>query len=226
MNEHIVDLRAIHKSFPSGKQELSILANLNLTIARGSSVVISGESGAGKSTLLHITGGLDNADSGTVSVAGHHLHALAERERSTFRNRHIGFIFQSYYLLSDFNARENVMMPALIGGAARSAAHQKAAELLEAVHLDERAEHFPHQLSGGEQQRIAFARALMNNPAIVLADEPTGNLDEENSRIIESMLFALVKNFNTTLLVVTHDQHLAQYADHHFILTHRKLQPA
>ena len=223
MTTNIMQLRHINKHFQSGKQKLHILNDLNMEVAEGSVVVISGESGAGKSTLLHIIGGLDSADSGEIMVAHHRLHDLHEQQLSEFRSTQIGFIFQSYYLLNDFNALENIMMPALIAGVKHAVAHQNAVRLLEAVHLQDRALHFPNQLSGGEQQRVAFARALINSPAIILADEPTGNLDEENSRVIESMLFTLAKNFNKTLVVVTHDQRLAVHADQHLVLTHGKI---
>ena len=224
MSKYIIDIRGLHKRFQSGKQQLHILNNLRFQVESGSSVVISGESGAGKSTLLYIIGGLDSADGGQITVARHQLGTLNEHQLSVFRNAQIGFVFQSYYLLSDFNALENVMMPALIAGVRRSAARQSAMRLLEAVQLKERASHFPDQLSGGEQQRVAFARALINNPTIVLADEPTGNLDEENSRIIEQMLFALVRQFRKTLLVVSHDKQMAALADTHLLLTHGRLQ--
>lgn len=225
-SKYAIDINGLTKSYPSGKQQLYILNQLNLRVRSGSAVAISGESGAGKSTLLHIIGGIDTADSGRAFVAYHELRKLSEYQLSAFRNAQIGFIFQSYYLLSDFTALENVMMPALIGGAARTTAEESAQRLLTAVQLQQRAHHFPNQLSGGELQRVAFARALINNPTILLADEPTGNLDEENSRIIEQLLFALVKRFNKTLVVVSHDHHMAELADIHFTLTHGQLHPA
>lgn len=226
MSSNTINIHQLCKSYPSGKQRLHILDDLNLQVRSGSSVAISGESGSGKSTLLQIIGGLDHGESGTVMVARHALHSLNEHQLSAFRNAQIGFIFQSYHLLSDFTALENVMMPALIAGMRRSAAEQGAMRLLTAVQLQERAAHFPNQLSGGELQRVAFARALINNPTILLADEPTGNLDEENSRIIEQLLFALVREFNKTLIVVSHDLQMATLSDTHLKLTHGKLQPA
>lgn len=222
----IINIKNLNKSFKSGKGRLQILNDIHLRVARGKSVVISGESGAGKSTLLHIIGGLDRGDSGEVMVARHALGTLNEYQLSAFRNAQIGFIFQSYHLLGDFNALENVMMPALIAGKKRGVVEQGAMRLLEAVQLTERATHFPAQLSGGELQRVAFARALINNPTILLADEPTGNLDEENSRIIERMLFALVRKFNKTLLVVSHDQRMATLGDTNLVLTHGTLHTA
>lgn len=226
VSNHIINIRKLCKSYASGKQQLHILDELNLQVRSGNSVAISGESGAGKSTLLHIIGGLDHGDSGSVIVAHQALHGLNEYQLSAFRNAQVGFIFQSYHLLSDFSALENVMMPALIAGTQRNTAEKSALELLTAVQLQDRAAHFPDQLSGGELQRVAFARALINNPTILLADEPTGNLDEENSRIVEQLLFTLVQQFNKTLIVVSHDLHIATLADIHLKLTRGKLQTA
>lgn len=201
----IIELKNLRKIYPSGNEELIILEDANLSINVGESVIIVGESGNGKSTLLNLIGGLDLPTSGSIISCGFSVDKMSERELTSYRNQSIGFIFQFHYLLKDFSARENVMLPAFMGGMKRSKALEKADALLSDVGLQQRGEHFPSQLSGGERQRVALARALINDPDLILADEPTGNLDEKNSERIEDLLFSLVDRFNKTLLLATHD---------------------
>lgn len=182
-------------------------------------VAIVGASGAGKSTLLHILGTLMAADSGSVEIAGTCLDKLNEKELSLFRNRHIGFVFQFHHLLPEFTAIENIMMPALIGGASRREAVKRAEELLELVSLTDRASHKPVELSGGEQQRVAIARALINRPSVVLADEPTGNLDTANRDEIHRLLMDVRDRFDQTVVMVTHDQNLADSVDRKIVMS-------
>lgn len=190
-----------------------------MEIVRKEIVAIVGASGAGKSTLLHILGTLMAADSGSVEIAGTCLDKLNEKELSLFRNRHIGFVFQFHHLLPEFTAIENIMMPALIGGASRREAVKRAEELLELVSLTDRASHKPVELSGGEQQRVAIARALINRPSVVLADEPTGNLDTANRDEIHSLLMDVRDRFDQTVVMVTHDQNLADSVDRKIVMS-------
>ena len=190
-----------------------------MEIARKEIVAIVGASGAGKSTLLHILGTLMAADSGSVEIAGTCLDKLNEKELSLFRNRHIGFVFQFHHLLPEFTAIENIMMPALIGGASRREAVKRAEELLELVSLTDRASHKPIELSGGEQQRVAIARALINRPSVVLADEPTGNLDTANRDEIHRLLMGVRDRFDQTVVMVTHDQNLADSVDRKIVMS-------
>ena len=222
---NILQLQGVYKSFQSGKETLNILRGVDLTIPQGTIVVITGESGAGKSTLLHIIGGLDTADSGKIIVNNIALHTLNEYQRTHYRTK-IGFIFQFHYLLSDFTAEENIALPAQIMGTKKRSALQMARSLVKAVRLDARRTHYPYQLSGGERQRVAVARSLINNPEIILADEPTGNLDERNSRLVENVLFYLVRERAKTLVVVTHDTAIADQADIHLHLSNNRLRPA
>ena len=205
----MIKVSNIHKRFG----DLEVLKGVSLDVREGEIVSIVGASGAGKTTLLQIIGTLLSADGGEVEVAGVKLSSLNNRRVAEFRNRHIGFVFQFHNLLPEFSALENVMMPALIGGAKRKEAEQRAAELLEAVGLTERAEHKPAQMSGGEQQRVAIARALMNRPSVILADEPTGNLDTHNRNEIQRLLFDIREKFGQTIVMVTHDETLADMAD-------------
>ena len=209
----LVELRQVTKSFVSGSERLTILRSLSLTVMQGASVVISGESGSGKSTLLNIVGGLDHADEGHIVVNGINLADMDETALTSYRGRDIGFIFQSHYLLGDFNALENIMLPIYIAGGSKSTARDRGQQLLAAVNMEQRHNHFPYQLSGGERQRVAVARALVHDPKLILADEPTGNLDEENSRAVEDLLFRLVRERGATLILVTHDESIARRAD-------------
>jgi lipoprotein-releasing system ATP-binding protein len=218
-NGELIKLQKVSKIYQSGSNDLNVLKDIDLSIEAGELLIITGESGCGKSTLLNMIGGLDKPSSGTVHSCGFEVSSLSERELTDYRNGSLGFIFQFHFLLKDFNALENVMMPALVGGIKKPAAREKAAELLDRVGLLDRAEHFPSQLSGGERQRAALARALINDPPLILADEPTGNLDERNSRIVEEILFDLTGGLNKTLLLVTHDLTLAEKGSRHIHLS-------
>ena len=211
----MIKVSNIHKRFG----DLEVLRGVSLEVGKGEIVSIVGASGAGKTTLLQIIGTLLPADGGEVEIAGTKLFGLNEKRTAEFRNRHIGFVFQFHNLLPEFSALENVMMPALIGGAKRKEAEQRAAELLEAVGLTERAEHKPAQMSGGEQQRVAIARALMNRPSVILADEPTGNLDTHNRNEIQRLLFDIREKFGQTIVMVTHDETLADMADRKIVMS-------
>ncbi len=195
------------------------LRNVSLEVARAEMVAIVGASGAGKSTLLQILGTLMDADSGRVEIAGIDTSTLSERQLAALRNRHIGFIFQFHHLLPEFTALENIMMPALIGGLSRSEASDRAKELIDIVGLANRATHKPVELSGGEQQRVAIARALVNRPSVVLADEPTGNLDTKNRDQITALLNDVRERFNQTIVMVTHDMSLAQSATRKIVMS-------
>lgn len=195
------------------------LRGVSLDIARSEVVAIVGASGAGKSTLLQILGTLMAADSGRVEIAGVDTSTLSERQLAAFRNQHIGFVFQFHHLLPEFTAAENIMLPALIGGADRKDAASKAAELLELVGLADRATHKPAELSGGEQQRVAIARALVTSPSVVLADEPTGNLDTATRNQIHSLLMNIREQFGQTIVMVTHDMSLAEAVDRKIVMS-------
>lgn len=195
------------------------LRGVSLEVARGEMVAIVGASGAGKSTLLQILGTLMTADSGRVEIAGVDCTTLSEAALAAFRNRHIGFVFQFHHLLPEFTALENVMMPALIGGVDRKEAERRAIELLETVGLTNRATHKPVELSGGECQRVAIARALVCRPSVVLADEPTGNLDTQTRDQIHSLLLDVRERFNQTIVMVTHDMSLAESVDRKIVMS-------
>ena len=194
------------------------LKGVSLEVARAEIVAIVGASGAGKSTLLQILGTLLQPDSGKVEIAGTDVCSLSEKQLAAFRNRHIGFVFQFHHLLPEFTALENVMMPALIGGIDKTEASRRAAELLEMVGLSNRSEHKPAQMSGGEQQRVAIARALVCRPSVVLADEPTGNLDSANSAEIQRLLVDVRDRFEQTIVMVTHDMALADSVDRKIVM--------
>ncbi len=199
----------IRKSFG----ELEILKGLSLEIKRGEFVSITGLSGAGKTTLLHVVSTLSQADSGEVIINGENVELLSDKEISNFRNKNIGFVFQFHNLLPEFTAIENVMIPGLIGKRKHTEVEKRAKELLEMMGLSQRAYHKPNQLSGGEQQRIAIARALINSPKVLFADEPSGNLDSKNKEEIHKLFFTLRDELGLTVVVVTHDEHLAEMAD-------------
>ena len=205
----MIQLRGITKSFGS----LQVLRGIDLDIARGEIVSIVGPSGAGKPTLLQIMGTLDRPDSGQTLIDGQDVSRLGEKRLALFRNQHIGFVFQFHQLLPEFTALENVMIPAFIGGAGRREAEQRATELLAFMGLQERATHKPNELSGGEKQRVAVARALMNNPSVVMADEPSGSLDSQNKEELHRLFFDLRDRFGQTFVIVTHDETLAGMTD-------------
>ncbi|MDY2692998.1 MAG: ABC transporter ATP-binding protein [Prevotella sp.] len=205
----MIDIQGITKSFGS----LQVLKGIDLHIGRGEVVSIVGPSGAGKTTLLQIVGTLDKPDSGEVVIDGVKVGGLNKKKLADFRNRHIGFVFQFHQLLPEFTALENIMIPAFIGGASRKTAEQRARELLRFMNLEDRASHKPSELSGGEKQRVAVARALVNNPAVVLADEPSGSLDSKNKEELHRLFFDLRDKFGQTFVIVTHDEQLAKITD-------------
>lgn len=205
----IVQIEGLEKNYVNQSEALRVLKGLSLTIKKGERVCITGESGNGKSTLLNILGGIDTASGGVVKAGGNELSALDEDALTEYRARFVGLVFQFHYLLKDFSALENVFLPAYMAGMHKSDAMKKAEKLLEDVGLSHRKNHLPSELSGGERQRVAVARALVNDPSLVLADEPTGNLDPANAAMIGELLFQVAKNYGKTLLVVTHDMDLA-----------------
>ena len=205
----MIEIKNIHKSFGS----LQVLKGVNLKVEKGEIVSIIGPSGAGKTTLLQIIGTLDAPDSGEVIINGHNTLKMNEKELSTFRNRHIGFIFQFHRLLPEFTALENVMMPALIAKESETDARKRATELLTELGLEERLAHKPSELSGGEKQRVAAARALMMSPDVILADEPSGSLDSQNKTELHKLLLSLREKYVQTIIIVTHDNELASISD-------------
>ena len=205
----MIRVKDIHKSFGS----LEVLKGVDLEIQKGEIVSIIGKSGAGKTTLLQIIGTLDKANSGKVEINGVDVSGLSEKELAEFRNKHIGFIFQFHQLLPEFNALENVMMPAMIGRMDWKEAEKRATELLTDLGLGERLTHKPNELSGGEKQRVAAARALMMTPDVILADEPSGSLDEENKKELHKLLKHMQEQYNQTIVIVTHDKELAEISD-------------
>ena len=205
----MIEIKNIRKSFGS----LEVLRGIDLTINKGEVVSIVGPSGAGKTTLLQIIGTLDKPDTGTICVDSIDVTTLSQKKLSDFRNEHIGFVFQFHQLLPEFTAIENVMIPAYIAGVSNKEARKKAEELLRFMGLTERAHHKPNELSGGEKQRVAVARALINNPAVILADEPSGSLDSKNKEELHQLFFDLRDKFGQTFVIVTHDESLAQLTD-------------
>lgn len=205
----MIELSGITKSF--GK--LQVLKGIDLNINKGEVVSIVGPSGAGKTTLLQIMGTLDKADSGSVVINGTEISRLKEKELSAFRNKEIGFVFQFHQLLPEFTALENITIPALINGTSSSAAKVRAMEILDFLGLSDRASHKPSELSGGEKQRVAVARALINNPSVILADEPSGSLDTKNKEELHNLFFELRDKLGQTFVIVTHDESLASQTD-------------
>ena len=205
----MIHLTNIEKSFGS----LEVLKGIDLEINKGEVVSIVGPSGAGKTTLLQIMGTLDRPDSGKVIVDGFDVSTLSQKKLSDFRNQHVGFVFQFHQLLPEFTALENIMIPAFIAGKSQKEAKRRALELLDFMGLTERAEHKPNELSGGEKQRVAVARALVNNPAVILADEPSGSLDTKNKAELHQLFFDLRDKFGQTFVIVTHDEQLASITD-------------
>lgn len=215
----MIEVKNVSKSFG----DLNVLQSVNLTVQQGEMVGIVGKSGAGKTTLLQIIGTLDRPTSGTVFVDGEDIFQLSDKQLAKFRNHHIGFIFQFHQLLPEFTALENVMMPGLIAGQKREQVAARAEKLLTDLGLKERMEHKPAQLSGGEKQRVAAARAMMMQPSIILADEPSGSLDETNKKELHQLLLRMRKEFGQTILIVTHDKELAQISDRVVELKNGKL---
>jgi len=215
----LIQARGLEKSYGS----LRVLKGIDLDISRGEIVSIVGASGAGKSTLLHLLGTLDQPDKGSILIENKEIGTLKGKALSSFRNKHIGFIFQFHQLLPEFTALENTAMPALIAGDSFSTAEAKALSLLKLLGLENRTSHKPSALSGGEQQRVAIARALMNQPDLILADEPSGNLDSENARSLHTLVFDLRKQLNQTFIIVTHNQELADMADRKLVMKDGKI---
>lgn len=205
----MIDIKGITKSFGP----LQVLKGIDLHIDKGEVVSIVGPSGAGKTTLLQIIGTLDRPDKGNITIDGIEVGKLGKKKLADFRNRHIGFVFQFHQLLPEFTALENVMIPAFIAGKSRSEAKKRAKELLDFMGLADRAKHKPAELSGGEKQRVAVARALVNNPAVILADEPSGSLDSKNKEELHKLFFDLRDKFGQTFVIVTHDENLARITD-------------
>lgn len=220
----ILEIDNLAKTFRSGAETLCILENVSLSLEASTVAVVTGESGSGKSTLLNLIAGLDFPTGGEIRCAGRRVSHLSEQDLTEYRSRVIGLVFQFHYLLKEFTAAENVMLPSYMAGTAKRDARDQATRLLTDVGLADRAGHFPHELSGGERQRVAVARALINDPEVILADEPTGNLDERNSRVVEQVLFSLVRKYGKTLILVTHDAELTDKGDRRFHIAHRTVE--
>jgi lipoprotein-releasing system ATP-binding protein len=210
----MIKAQNITKSYNS----LKVLKGIDLTVAKGEIVAIVGPSGAGKSTMLHIIGTLDRPDAGSLEISGVNVSALNDKKMAAFRNKNIGFVFQFHHLLPEFTALENVCIPAYIAHLSKKEAEHKAKELLEFLGLQDRLTHKPSQLSGGEQQRVAVARALINNPDVILADEPSGNLDSENAKELHKLFFDLREKFNQTFIIVTHNEEFAAMSDRKLVM--------
>ena len=214
MSSPVITIKNLEKTYKTESETLTILKNLNIEINEGSKFVVVGESGSGKSTFLNIVGGLYKATSGSVTVGPYEITSLNEAGISEYRSRYLGLIFQFHYLLKDFTALENVFLPAYMAGVPKKEAMEKARILLNDVGLSDRTNHLPSQLSGGERQRVAVARSLINDPKVILADEPTGNLDPANAVLIGDLLFSMTEKYNKTLILVTHDMKLAEKGDY------------
>ncbi len=225
MTTSVIEARAVTKTFRQGKLEVEVLRGVDLSIGAGESHAILGASGAGKSTLMHLLGGLDRVSGGEVTVAGTRLDSLSEAELGRLRNRHLGFIYQFHHLLPEFSALENIAMPLLVRRTAFSDACAEARDWLDKIGLADRAEHKPGELSGGERQRVALARALVTRPDCLLADEPTGNLDQKTAAQMLTLMLDLNRAMNTALVVVTHDLEIAAQMQHRWHMLDGVLTP-
>ncbi len=224
MNESVLELKGLHKTYNSGKpNQIDVLSNAELSLKEGEVVALVAPSGAGKSTLLHIAGLLDTPDSGDVILKGEMLNVKSDARRTIIRRRDIGFIYQFHHLLPEFSAAENIMIPQMADGIARSKASDRAGELLSKVGLGSRVKHRPAELSGGEQQRVAFCRALANRPSILLADEPTGNLDQTTSHQVFDTLLSIVRETRLSALIATHNPDIAERMDRTIRLSEGRL---
>lgn len=226
MSETLLSARSVAKSYTMGKRRLDVLRGVSLEVARGEFVALRGASGAGKSTLLHLFGGLDSPNAGEIWFAGKNLAQASEGELTKLRNTKVGFIFQAYHLLPELDALENVCVPARLARVSADVAAQRGRDLLQRVGLGARLDHKPYELSGGEQQRVAIARALMNEPELILADEPTGNLDSHTGAEIVDLLVSLRAEKNTTLIIATHDASVAARAPKVIQLVDGQIQAA
>ena len=220
----ILTVKNLEKTYKTDIETLTVLKNLNFEAIEGSKTAIVGESGSGKSTLLNIIGSIDTATGGTVQAGTWNLTSLSEREKSEYRSSFLGLVFQFHYLLKDFTALENVFMPAFMAGVPRKTAEEKARALLDDVGLSKRISHLPSELSGGERQRVAVARALINDPPLILADEPTGNLDPANAVLISELLFSMADKYKKTLIVVTHDLKIAEKCADRYTIADGRLE--
>ena len=221
MGKMILQAKSVYKTFSNGKNNLSVLKDFSLDVVEGEIITIMGQSGSGKSTALNILGTLDQPDSGTITIGGKSVHSLKEDELSLLRNRDIGFVFQFHHLLPEFSAIENILMPTWINGV--DDRRDRALDLIEKMGLSERKDHFPSQLSGGERSRVAVARALMNKPKLVLADEPTGNLDEKNANKLIDLLGKINKDFHQAIVLTTHNPKIARIGHKQFFLENGSL---
>lgn len=224
---NFIDVNQLYRHFQDGPErpKVSVLNGVNFQLEQGEMAAIIGSSGSGKSTFLHCLAGLDKVDSGTVVIQGQDVSQLKEKQKAAWRNKTLGFIYQFHHLLSELTATENVALPLLIRGLKASEAHQAALALLHRIGLEHRAHHVPSQLSGGERQRVAIARAFVHQPALILADEPTGNLDEASAAQVLELMLELNQEYQTSFLVVTHDLQLAKVLPKQYVMTKGVLEP-